>query len=752
MSQNSIVKKVIEVSGFPELNPVQKAALDAGLLDGKNMVLAAATASGKTAVAEMAMLNAMSSGKKALYIVPLKALASEKYHDFKEKYEKSGIKVAMSIGDRDSSDSWLSGFDIIIVTSEKLDSLIRHGAEWLPSIGLVVADEVHLIDSPDRGPTLEVILTRLRQLINPQVLALSATINNYEELSEWLDAVPVKSDYRPVNLYCGTFLQGKVSWHPKKAALTLPADLPPVFEIVRDTVKKKKQSIVFVSTRRNAESLAGKLGDVLRDYLTPEERTKLAKLSHDVSHVLDRPTKQCEKLRECIQRGAVFHHAGLVSGQRKMIEDAFKSGLIKVVCATPTLAAGVNLPAYRVVVRDLKRFSSFRGMDYLPVLEVMQMCGRAGRPAFDTEGEAILIAATPDEEKKIWNQYITGESEKIVSKLGVQPVLRTHVLALVATGGVSTKSSLMDFFSRTFYAHQYKDMAALEREIDSVLDLLEGFNFIKRESSGKSGGESFGEFMSASSMVSGTDVEISATKIGRRVAELYIDPLTADHMIRSLQTMRKERRMGQMSVLRVISGCLEMKPGLSIRKKDMENDDGDTIEDFINMNNAHFIGKVPSEWDIGYEDFLREMKLVWMLSEWTEEKGEDDLFDHFGVTPGELRGRLELSDWLFYSMHEFGLLIGMQGMLGDIRKARVRVKYGIKEELLPLIKLKGVGRARSRILFNNGYRSLEKLRKAPITSLTNIVGPNIAKNIQKQLSGPVKEKPEEIQGSVEDSL
>ena len=125
MNSNAVVSDVLKVSGFSELNPVQKAALDEGLLDGKNMVLAAATASGKTLVAEMAMLNSVRHGKKALYIVPLKALASEKYLEFKEKYSPEGIKVAMSIGDKDSSEAWVAGFDIIIVTSEKLDSIIR---------------------------------------------------------------------------------------------------------------------------------------------------------------------------------------------------------------------------------------------------------------------------------------------------------------------------------------------------------------------------------------------------------------------------------------------------------------------------------------------------------------------------------------------------------------------------------------------------------------------------------------------------
>ncbi len=746
MSSDDVVGMVLKACGFPELNPVQQGAIDAGLLDGRNMVVAAPTASGKTMVAEIAMLRSVFAGKKALYIVPLKALASEKHREFKEKYENMGFRIAMSVGDKDSSDPWLAGFDIIIVTSEKLDSLIRHGAPWLDSVGLVVADEIHLIDSPNRGPTLEVILTRLRQLINPQILALSATISNHKELAGWLDAKAIKSDYRPVKLYNGLFLLGKISWHPKKPALKLGADLPPVFEIAMDTLKRGKQSMIFVSTRKRAESLAEKLGDILNPMLKPQEKQQLVRLSHQISHALEHPTKQCERLARCLQRGAIFHHAGLVAKQRKLIEDSFRQGLIKIICATPTLAMGVNLPSYRVVIRDMKRFSSFRGMDYIPVLEIQQMMGRAGRPAFDSEGEAILIANSSGEAKKLWEQYIHGEPEKIISKLGVEPVLRMHALSLIATENGTTKDSLLEFFSKTFYAFQYKDMGALAGEIDKVLEMLKGFKFIEF---GAPGGEDMGDFKSASSLVSKGSEEIRPTRIGKRVAELYIDPLTANHIIESLSKMQSRKKANDISILHVISRCLEMKPGLSVRKKDMESEDGaDTLHDFLLEQHKDLICEIPNEWDIEYDEFLREMKLTWMFSEWMHEAGEDALLEAFGVTPGELRARLEMSDWLFYSMQELGLLMNMLDIIKHVRKTRLRIKYGIKEELLPLIKLRGVGRVRSRMLFDRGLKSLHTLRKAPVTSIAQIVGPNVAKDIKRQLGGPESAKSPDRQESL----
>ena len=149
------------------------------------------------------------------------------------------------------------------------------------------------------------------------------------------------------------------------------------------------------------------------------------------------------------------------------------------------------------------------------------------------------------------------------------------------------------------------------------------------------------------------------------------------------------------------------------------------------------MGRIPTEWEMDYEDFLRGIKLSWMLSEWMEESGEDDLMEDFGVTPGELRARIDISDWLFYSMQEIALLLDKRGVITAIRKARLRVKYGIKSELLPLVKLRNVGRVRARMLFNRGHKTLESLRQAPVTALSQIVGPGIAKDMKKQLSGPV---------------
>lgn len=204
----SILEKEIEV-----LRPAQVKAIKKGLLERKNLLVCTPTASGKTLIAELAALKSIIEGNgKAIYIVPLKALASEKYKDFKKKYD--GVaKIALSIGDIDSSDSYLAEYDLIIVTAEKLDSLIRHHAPWLSLISTIIVDEIHLLNDPGRGPTLEILITILRQLLKKvQIIGLSATIGNPEELAEWLKAELILDNWRPVKLHKGVYLDGEVEF------------------------------------------------------------------------------------------------------------------------------------------------------------------------------------------------------------------------------------------------------------------------------------------------------------------------------------------------------------------------------------------------------------------------------------------------------------------------------------------------------------------------------------------------------------
>jgi helicase len=197
---------------YPSLTPAQEKAVHAGLLKRKSILVSAPTGSGKTLVATMAIANTLGKGK-AVYLVPLKALANEKFKEFKQLLDKTPYKVVMSTGDIDSESGYLANYDLLILTTEKLDSLLRHKVSWISEVKTVIVDEIHLLNDPSRGPTLEIILTLLKSLIQPQIIGLSATIGNPKELANWLEAELVLDDWRPVELKKGIHLKGNTRFY-----------------------------------------------------------------------------------------------------------------------------------------------------------------------------------------------------------------------------------------------------------------------------------------------------------------------------------------------------------------------------------------------------------------------------------------------------------------------------------------------------------------------------------------------------------
>lgn len=479
----------------------------------------------------------------------------------------------------------------------------------------------------------------------------------------------------------------------------------PAVDLALDTIKNNKQALVFVNTKRGAEKCAEDIARKIKGF----GRTDFEEI---VLKALPKPTKQCERLSKVIRKGIAFHHAGLVQKQRSLIEDEFRKGAIKIICCTPTLAAGVDLPAFRTIIRDLKRFGR-QGLNWIPVLEYQQQAGRAGRPSYDKFGEAICVAVSKGEKQKIQENYINGEAEEIYSKLAVEPVLRTYLLSLIAANFINSEEEIKRFFSKTFWAYQFKDMDRLFFIINKMLDLLQKWEFIKRS-----------DFMSADKV--GND-NISATAAGKRVAELYLDPLTAFHIIQCLK-MAKKRDTNEFSFLQMICQSLEMRPLLRVKTKEWED-----IQEFLNEHEGYLLVNEPSLYEGEYETFLNSVKTANMLFDWIQEKDEEYLMENFAVRPGELRVKIEISDWLLYSSGELARIKGYRSLQSELSKVRIRLKYGVKEELLPLLKFKNIGRVRGRKLYKNNIKDLGDVKKASITTLVQILGKKIAIDVKKQV-------------------
>jgi len=711
------VKEVIIKSGVMELYPPQEEAINAGALEGRNLVLASPTASGKTLVAELcALKHIVEKNGKVVYLTPLRALASEKFEEFKKyaavvKNDGRRVRVGISTGDFDSTDPWLERYDVIITTNEKADSLLRHRAKWMDEITLVVADEVHLLNEAERGPTLEVVLARLLQ-VNPdmQVLALSATINNVDEIAEWLKANHVTTEWRPVSLKEGVLLQDEVQYKSGDARKIEKRSGNSLINLTLNTIKLGGQALVFASTRKNAATLARKIADETQGVLSKPMRRAL---EHEAEQILatGERTRISESLAELVRCGAAFHHAGLGGGHRKIIEDSFREGKIKVLTATPTLAFGVNLPARTVIVQDYRRYEAGYGYYPISVLEYKQMAGRAGRPKYDKTGEAILIAKTSDEADFLMENYILARPERIWSRLAVERILRSHVLATIAADFAHTENGIFEFFSRTFYAHQY-DVDAMRNIIAKILKYLYDEEMIE---------------------VMGND--INATRFGKRVSELYIDPVSGVVIRDALK--QKTVLLTDISLFHLIAHTPDMGPPLRPYSRETEE-----IAVFVEEHKEEFLAIMPDEWEdgIAYEQFLGEVKIAMTLQAWTEETSEDQIIERFHVQPGDLYRTIENAKWLLHATCELATLFGNKQVLPLASEVRQRVEKGVKKELLGLVKLEGVGRVRGRIIFNAGYKTSEELKRAPIEDLMNLplVGSKLAKKIKEQVGGFVK--------------
>jgi helicase len=725
------VKEVLAGIGICELFPPQEECIKAGVLEGQNILLASPTASGKTLIAELcAMKQVLEHGGKVIYLSPLRALASEKYEEFQKytsitKPDGGKVSVGISTGDFDTADNWLARYDVIVTTNEKADSLLRHRAKWMDSISAVIADEVHLLNEADRGPTLEIVLARLMQC-NPhiQILALSATINNVDEIAGWLNAKHIVTTWRPIDLKEGVILQDEIQYRNGESRKIEQETRLTVINMVLSTLRSGGQALIFASTRKNAVSAAKLVASHMDKVLVPKSGSKLVKkstearnrevLQEEAKKILEagEHTQMGDELAELVCNGVAYHHAGLSGAHRKIIEDGFKERKIKVLTATPTLAWGVNLPARTVIIQDYRRFEAGLGNYPISVLDYKQMAGRAGRPKYDKFGESVLIAKTADEADYLMESYVLAKPERIWSRLAVEKIIRTHVLATVASDYAHTERGIYDFFAKTFYAYQY-DVKAIESVINKIL-----------------------RFLHDEEMICVVGDQILATPFGKRISELYIDPLSGVIIRDALQT--KPPILTEFSLLHLIAHTPDMGPIMHPYQREM-----DKLAVTTQDHQQELFVEIPDQWsdNIGYAEFLGEVKTALVLNNWIEELPEEQILQRFNVQPGDLYRIIENAKWLLHATEELSPVVAKNKDVTRLSSELVeRVSKGIKRELMPIVALEGVGRVRGRIIFNAGYQTVEDLKHATIEELTNLpsVGPRLAKKIKEQVGGYVK--------------
>ena len=712
ISELNLPKKSIDFlleQGYTELYPPQEDAVKAGIIDGKSVLVSAPTASGKTLTATMAILSHLSKNKsKVIYLTPLRALASEKFEEFK-KLEKINqdqkIKVAISTGDFNSNNHDLDDADIIILTNETMDAMMTFQKSWIYEIGLVVSDEIHLIGDSGRGPTLEMILTRFKTGYvgkKPQIIALSATISNSDELAEWLGCKLVESEWRPVPLSEAVYsnhtitnqdrvesegnLDRKRESRHKKAEIGLGLD----------TIEDQAQSLIFTMTRASSVATATEAGKFVAKQLKKDELEKLIKISKTIlPKETEDQTKLVTKLADMVKNGVAFHHAGLDQRCRTIIETEFKNGHIKLLTSTPTLAAGVNLPARRVIISNVFRFGS-NGNAPITILEYKQMCGRAGRPQYDDEGESIIIAKGSPHD--YLEHYIDGEPESLESQILGDSSLRIHLLGLIATSSTFSSVSekkINDFFSQTFGGLSDTE---LENKISERLKDLKEYDMITDEDGFK------------------------PTKFGQKVFWLRIDPKTASNITSDLEHYVKGSKH-TFGLLHMITNLPEFYPHFDVPEKLQEY--MEMVYDNFKHEKLYAQQELQKNWT----------KSLLILYHWIDGMTYSDMSEKFDAEPGDIFQIRRNTEQLAYIIREIARFWKNQVLVDELDILRQRIRHGVPEEYLDLVRIKNVGRVRAKILYKYNFRDRIDLKEVSVEKLAAIdkIGMTIAKSIKSQI-------------------
>jgi len=693
--------------GISELYPPQEEAIKAGLLAGRSLVVSSPTASGKTMLALLsAYVKAKQQNRKVVYLAPLRALASEKYAEFSE-FSRFGIRTSISTGDYDSSGESLGRSDIIVLTNERFDSVMRHRVSWINSVGLFIADEVHLAGNDSRGPTLEMILTKVLHLgLDAQLLALSATISNAKTIAEWLRAASVELDWRPVPLKQGVYDYGRILFEDGDQRQIPRSTYGSPIDVAMDTLKGGGQALVFASTRRRAVSLATRAAELTQKQLNFDEKKAVSEASRRIL-TSGEETSLSRLLAEVVAKGSAFHHAGLEAEHRRIVEEYYRARAIKLLAATPTLAAGVNLPARRVVVADMTRYDAERGGNAeISVLDYRQMAGRAGRPQYDDHGETVMIPPPSQPSAEFLEHYAKEPPEPIKSRLSDESAMRSHTLATVATGSGLSKADLDSLFKKTLLAMQ-----------------------VGPEGIGKLTEKALG-YLLAERLLESHGGLFYATDFGRRVSVLYVDPVTAV-MFRDAIRRAEPGRNYTAGLLQLVAGSPDFEPRFPLRSKDY-----DQAMAFMEEHSSELLERHSSREFADYDRVLQDMRSVMALYGWIDEWREEQLLTRLGVEPGDMHRAVDNADWLLHALGELAKLFKMPEIVRQSDLLRRRVASGVSEELVELTTLQGVGRVRARALYTAGLKTLEDIKEASADRIAQVdkVGTAVARKIKEQVS------------------
>ncbi|UCE65295.1 MAG: DEAD/DEAH box helicase [Candidatus Zixiibacteriota bacterium] len=735
LERYGIPKEVIKrwhTGGIRQLLPIQIQSITRfGILDGNSLIISGPGTSGKTFCGEMAALKTASIREKTVFLVPLKAIAIEKYKIFKNRYSPLGLNIRLSTRDHTDQEKDIikNRFNILISIYEKFNSLTSKDITLIKSCRCFILDEFQMISDPERGMEIELIILKIKKF-NPgaQIVILMGGGASADGISEWLNIPVLEETRRPVDLRLGVLFRGTFHfrgfnnhdegderWLQEREQIEESPVNPQIFSAIKLLAERGEQTIIFTSTKRNAVGLTR--------FLSKELNLKSAK--NTIAGLDDLPLSvQNEILGECLFGGTAFHHAELDQDQRELVEAGFRSGEIRILVSTTTLAWGVNLPAKNVFIESMK-YSGSRSFNCrdtlipLSTVDFSQAAGRAGRIGYDRDyGRAVLTATSPFEQEILWENYIYGESSDIMSGLNEER-LPEFMVRLISCRIIGSRSEINSALSDTFWSRSVEH-DDISKTAEATLDFLKKGDLIQITTGDQIRVTKLGEILSSSGFSARSIIDIYEKSIENELSSIldwiYFSFGLIEwrdncgyYVLNHVSSDDLYKRLNELS-----NGAFENSAYLASRFFDAKN----------GLINRRFI------------------EMLFAL-EWISGRPTRDLERLFSRGSGGLRQDGSLLRWIISSISK-ALEINKNSadeaktIAACLSALAIELKHGLPNEKIGIAKTLDLDREFVNRLYDFGINSVADIKNSDYTFLREILPSKILARVVKIINGPDK--------------
>ncbi|XP_040273935.1 helicase POLQ-like [Bufo bufo] len=729
----------------------------------KNLIYSLPTSGGKTLVAEIVILQELLCRKKdVLMILPYVAIVQEKVRGL----SSFGVELEFLIEEYAGSKGRFPPIKrrtkkaLYIATIEKGHSLVNSliETERISDLGLVVVDELHMLSEGSRGAILEMTLAKIMYTSETtQIIGMSATLNNVDELQQFLKADYYTDNFRPVELKEYVKLRDSIYEVDNKAennftlsrvlnykysSNMLRIDPDHIIALVTEVIPSYS-CLVFCPTKKNCENVAEMICKYLnKGYLSHREEEKKA-LVEDLKNAGN--GTMCPVLKRTIPFGIAYHHSGLTSDERKMIEEAYSSGVLCLLTCTSTLAAGVNLPARRVILR-----APYVAKDFLKRAQYKQMVGRAGRAGIDSAGESILILQEKD--KDMARELVSKPPENCYSNLmhdcgkGLQSLL----LSLIGLKIAKTAEEIYQFGSYTLLNVQQKHLSKEKSLWDIIKESL--------------------EYLSSKGLVctkqcSETErLMFEVSRLGQATYKgsidlSYCEVLYSD-LRKGLEGLVLQSHLHLLYLVTPYDMVTQYSPDWMIyfRQFNLLDPVDQKVAGSVGVPESFLARKVSGQSvkKSAEERVVNRLYLSFILHFLTKELDIWTVSTKFNMPRGFIQNLLSsaasFSSCVLHFCEELDEFWAYKALLLDVTK---KLSYCVKSELIPLMEVAGVLEARARQLYNAGYTTLGHLANADPQMMVKTIE-HLSKRQANQIISSAKmllnEKAEALQEEVEELL